>query len=146
VVFGFGGTVIVPLSGGGVSLNLGLNLDGWNSSVYLQGQANGGAPTAGGYFVGAGGNFQFADADAPKTGFDSQPYWEADAGVLGGLGTFGSAGVNATAKGEPSLRPPHRTKVEIAAIIRTTNTATVVSPTLGDVMSAFNSFAPDGGI
>ncbi|RUL65785.1 hypothetical protein EKH79_03475 [Dyella dinghuensis] len=145
-VLGLGGTLNVPGTGGGVSLNLGVNFDWWNSSVYLQAQGNLGAPAAGGYFVGAGGNFEFADTAAPSTGLDSAPYWEADVGVLGGLGAFGSP----DDCGNLNLGAMRGTKGGFAVgggiYSGATNTATTVSPTLGQMMSAFNSFAPDGGI
>ena len=139
LVVGGGGTVIVPFFGGGLNFNVGINIDGWNSSMYIQDQANLGAPTAGGGFLGAGLNLQLSHADAPTTGFNSEPYMEGDAGYFGGLGASatgnGCGGVDYS--GAKGLKPG--VGIGIGALAGTTYTATAVSPTLGSVVGYIES-------
>jgi RHS repeat-associated protein len=131
LLIGGGGTVIVPFFGGSASLNFGVNIDGWNSSVYIQDQGNLGAPNAGGAFVGAGLNLSLTHADAPTTGFDSQKYFEGDAGYFGGLGVSGTGngcdGVDFS--GIKGIKPGFA--LGLGAFSGTTYTATAVSPTIG---------------
>ncbi|WP_157971405.1 hypothetical protein [Dyella sp. C9] len=133
LVVGGGVTAIVPFFGGGLNFNVGLNIDGWKSSIYIQDQGNLGAPNAGGAFLGAGLNLSLAHADAPTTGTDSADYMEADAGYLGGLG------INATGdhcksmdvSGVKGLKPG--VGIGIGAFMGTTYTSTAVSPTIGSL-------------
>jgi hypothetical protein len=133
LVIGGGGTVIVPFFGASVSLNLGVNIDGWHSSVYIQDQGNLGAPNAGGAFVGAGLNLSLTHADAPTTGFDSQKYFEADAGWLGGLGVTGTANGchDLDLSALKGIKPGFG--LGLGAFAGTTYTATAVSPTFGSL-------------
>lgn len=146
MVVGGGATLIVPLTGGGLNFNVGINFDRWNSSIYIQDQGNIGAPDAGGYFASAGINFSLEETDAPTTGFDSQKYFELDAGLLGGLGVYGSP----NSCGKIDIGGIKGTKAGFAVgaggYLGTTYTATAVSPTLRDAVSAIQSIIPDGGI
>jgi hypothetical protein len=136
-----GGTAIAPFAGIGAGFNIGLNLDGWNSSVYIQDQGNIGIGT--GAYVGAGLTGSISQADAPTTGFDYQKYGEADIAYLAGLGASltGSpcGGVDfAGMKGLPAG------KFELPAIgagafFGYAGTATAVSPSLGSVADLVNS-------
>jgi RHS repeat-associated protein len=133
LIIGGGGTVIVPFFGGGLNFNIGVNIDGWHSSAYIQDQANLGAPGAGGAFVGAGLNLSLTHADAPTTGFDSAKYFEADAGYLGGLGVTGTEngchGIDLS--GIKGIKPG--VGLGLGAFVGTTYTATAVSPTIGSL-------------
>jgi RHS repeat-associated protein len=134
LVIGGGGTVIVPFFGGGLNLNAGVNLDGWNSSVYIQGQANLGTPTAGGAFLGAGLGWSVSHADAPTTGFSSAPYVEGDAGFLGSLGASatGNGCGDMDFNGAKGLKPG--LGLGLGAFAGITHTATAVSPTIGSIL------------
>ena len=107
--------------------------------MYIQDQANLGAPTAGGGFLGAGLNLQLSHADAPTTGFNSEPYMEGDAGYFGGLGASatgnGCGGVDYS--GAKGLKPG--VGIGIGAFAGTTYTATAVSPTIGSVVGYIES-------
>jgi len=135
LVVGGGGTVIVPFLGGGAYFNVGINIDGLNSSIYIQDQGNLAAPTAGGAYAGLGLNASLSHADAPTTGTDSEPYLEADAGngpYSGGV-TFtknGCGKVNST--GVVGVKPG--VGIGLGAFSGTTYTSTAVSPTLQSVL------------
>ena len=133
LVVGGGVTAIVPFFGGGMNFNVGLNLDGWNSSIYIQDQGNLGAPNAGGAFFGAGLNLQLAHADAPTTGTDSADYAEIDAGYFGGLGASatGNSCGGADFGGMKGLKPG--VGLGIGAYVGKTYTSTAVSPTIGSL-------------
>ena len=74
-------TVITPGVAATVSLTLGVNVDGWNSSVYVQGQAAGGL-NATGYYVGASVGPALDFSNSTQTGFAKTKYFEADVGRL----------------------------------------------------------------
>jgi len=83
---GAGGGIIAPFAGGSVGVNVGINFDGWNSSLFIQGQANGGF--GGGAFAGYGLTANVSNGADPTTGFGTADYIEGDLGVgLGGAGS-----------------------------------------------------------
>jgi RHS repeat-associated protein len=135
-VVGVGATAISPFFGAGLNFNMGLNIDGWNSSIYIQDQANLGVPSATGAFFGAGGSVSIAQAAPPTTGFDSQNYAEVD------IGRFGSVGVSATGNDagglDYSLSKGWKGGWGYGggAFIGTTYTFTAVSPTAGSMLNA----------
>ena len=59
-----------------------------NSSLYIQGQANGGV---GGVFAGWGSSLVVGEGDAPTTGLDSAKYAEVDAGWGPAVGASATA-------------------------------------------------------
>jgi hypothetical protein len=81
-----GAQIIAPGVGSSVNGIFGINIDGWNSSIYIQAQLNVGY--GGGAFAGLGGSLSAGVGDSPKTGFDSSNYGEVDAGYIyqGGVG------------------------------------------------------------
>lgn len=136
-VFGFGGTAIAPFAGIGASFNIGLNLDGWNSSMYIQDQGNIGLGT--GAYVGAGVNLSLTHGTAAQTGFGYQKYAEADAAVGPGIG----ASVTVDNCGNTSVAPArgldlHGIKPSFGlgagAFAGYTGTATAVSPTVESII------------
>lgn len=135
-VVGVGATVISPFFGAGLNFNMGLNIDGWNSSIYIQDQANLGVPNATGAFFGAGGSASIAQAAPPTTGFDSQNYAEVD------IGRFGSVGVSATGNDAGGLDYSLTKGLKGGwgygggGFIGTTYTSTAVSPTAGSMWNA----------
>lgn len=140
LVAGFGGTIITPGFGGGLNFNVGLNIDGFNSSLYIQDQANVGSLNAGGMFLGLGLNLQLAHADAPTTGFDAAQYAEIDAGVVGGLGaslTKNSCG-GVDVGGLKGFKPG--VGLGLGAFTGTTFTSTAVSPTLASALDAIAAY------
>jgi hypothetical protein len=98
-IVGAGATGITSFCGGGSNFNVGLNIDGWNSSVYIQDQGNIGVGT--GAYIGAGLNLSLGNADAPVTGFDAQKYAEADAARLLGVVSAGGRLSAAVAASRP---------------------------------------------
>lgn len=70
--------IIAPFAGGGLGANVGINFDGWNSSIFIQGQANGGF--GGGAYAGFGPAFNVTNGADPTTGFGSADYAEGDLG------------------------------------------------------------------
>jgi hypothetical protein len=137
LVLGFGGTAIAPFAGLGASFNLGLNLDGWNSSVYIQDQGNVGIGA--GAYVGAGLNLSLTYGAAPETGFDVQKYVEADAAVGPGIGigtTIGSCANTSVAPARgleiKGIKPSFG--IGAGAFVGYTGTATAVSPTAESVI------------
>lgn len=137
---GAGATGITPFFGGGFNFNVGLNIDGWNSSVYIQDQGNIGVGT--GAYIGAGLNLSLAHADAPVTGFDAQKYAETDAAKLFGLGI--SATGNSCGSPDPGVLKGLDVKgvkpsfgYGAGAFVGYTGTATAVSPTAWQIVNAF---------
>ncbi len=115
-----------------MGFNVGLNLDWWNSSIYIQDQGNIGLGT--GAFVGVGLNVVIAHADAPVTGFDAHKYFEADAARVWGLGI--SVTENNCGGGDPGISKGVNIKAVkpsfgygVGAFGGYTGTATAVSPT-----------------
>ncbi|SRR6266481_2355419 len=138
LVVGGGVTAIAPFFGGGLNFNVGLNIDGLNSSIYIQDQANLGLGA--GAFVGAGLNLSLVQADAPTVGFDSEKYLEADIGYLGGLGVSATGNSCGTADlgGAKGFKPG--VGLGVGAFTGTTYTATAVSPTINSIINAIGSF------
>lgn len=137
LVLGGGVTVITPFFGGGLHFNVGLNIDGWSSSVYIQDQANVGVGA--GAFAGDGLNLALAHADAPTTGLDSEKYIEVDVARGGGLG------ISVTGHGCGSLDVSGAKGFKIGigygvgAFVGNTYTSTAVSPTATSIINAIPS-------
>jgi hypothetical protein len=134
IVVGAGATAIAPGFGGGLNFNIGLNLDGWNSSIYIQDQANIGVGA--GAFVGAGFTLTAGNADAPTTGFDAQQYLEADAASGGGVGgsLTGNDCHGLDWTGAKGLKGG--IGLGAGAFVGYTGTATAVSPTIYSILNA----------
>jgi len=134
LIVGGGGTAITPFFGGGLNFNIGLNIDGWNSSVYIQDQANIGGGT--GAFVGVGLNLSLSHADAPTTGFDAQKYIEADIARGPGIGASATGnycgGLDFT--GARGLKPG--VGLGAGVFVGHTYTATAVSPTIYTILNS----------
>jgi hypothetical protein len=134
LIVGGGGTAITPFFGGGLNFNIGLNIDGWNSSVYIQDQANIGGGT--GAFVGVGLNLSLSHADAPTTGFDAQKYIEGDIARGPGLGASATGnycgGLDFT--GARGLKPG--VGLGAGVFVGHTYTATAVSPTIYTILNS----------
>ena len=145
---GVGGAFIGLVTGDSASVNVGFNLDWWNSSVYVQDQVNLGGPgTASGAFGGWGGMLSYTpNSAAPASGFSSAPYFEADAGwgPSGGVsGTKDPCGhidwsLIRGLKGGPG--------VGAGAFTGTSYTATGVSPSARTMISILKSQFTDSGI
>ena len=137
LVIGGGVTVITPFFGGGVNFNVGLNIDGWSSSVYIQDQANVGVGA--GAFVGAGLNLALAHADAPTTGLDSEKYLEVDVARGGGLGisVTGNGCGSLDVSGAKGFKPG--IGYGVGAFVGNTYTSTAVSPTASSIINAIPS-------
>jgi len=135
---GFGGQIIVP--GLGFSLNIvgGLNVDGENSSFFIQGQANAGLGI--GAFVGWGGMAGPSWGDDPKTGLDSTNYEEADAGWGPAASVSATRDKSGNVNGVSAAGP---LKVGEGAgaggFAGKQYTATYTSPTLKDLMNYLKS-------
>jgi len=132
-----GVAMIVP--GLGFSLNVvaGVNVDGMNSSLFAQGQANGGV--GGGAFVGWGVSVVGGKGDAPTTGIASSEYAEAD------VGAGPAVGLSATGEGckvtGVSGAVPYKVGAGAGAgaFVGVSKTATGVSSSLGEVVSGLKS-------
>ena len=74
------GTIIAPGIGVTLGIGIGINLDWWNSSIFLNAQANGGL--GGGAYVGAGLGLGASHGDAPTTGVSVTKYLEGDLGYI----------------------------------------------------------------
>jgi RHS repeat-associated protein len=133
VAWGFGGAIIAPGFGASGSGAVGLNLDGWNSGIYFQGQAAGGTE-AGGAFVGYGESFSVGGGPDPSTGVAKSKYAEADAG-LGPASVSGSVSSDnchhlsgqgaGGARGGPAAG--------LGAFVGTSYSGTLALPTIGQI-------------
>ena len=94
----YGGTIIVPFWGGNININRGVNLNGWNSSAYIQVQFIATGAAGGGYAgVGKGGFLGYGPSTPAGFSTSSSPYIEADAG----LRYAGRIGATLDPKGNP---------------------------------------------
>jgi RHS repeat-associated protein len=134
IILGGGVTAIAPFFGGGLNFNFGLNIDGWNSSIFIQDQANIGVGF--GAFFGLGLNLQIAHGDAPTTGFAGQKYLEADVAWGPGLGASltGNNCGGLDWSGAKGIKPGVGKGAGV--FIGNTYTATAVSPTIYTVLNA----------
>ena len=89
--FGYTGnlTVIAPGVGASLSVNAGINVNGWNSSLYIQAQASGGF--GGGFYASGSVGPSGGTGPAPQTGIASSQYNEGDFGVGDYSGGFSSS-------------------------------------------------------
>jgi hypothetical protein len=135
-----GGALITPFFGTSASFNVGINVNGLNSSLFIQDQWSVGVGT--GVFVGAGPGWQGSNGDDPATGFDSQPYFEADWAKFGGVGgsvTGDSSGGVGYSGGRGF--PPGWAK-GAGAFTGNTYTSTAATPSLGDLLRFFGWVPP----
>jgi len=143
ISIGVGGTIIAPFVGGGLGASVGLNLDGWNSSAYIQGQANGGF--GGGAFAGYGVTGSYIHGAAPTTGFGSADYAEADLGF--GPGFTGSLAhdENGTAYGGGAGLFGGRVGegAGLGVFVGKQGTGTLATPSLGSLFGPGGPFGPD---
>jgi hypothetical protein len=141
-----GGAVMVPGFGASVYLVGGVNLDGRNSSVYIQGQVNGGL--GGGAFAGWGLSGSGGRGDAPKTGFDSATYLEADAGygpAVSVSSNLGSDGAVSSASATYPLKVG--AGIGFGVMFGKSGTGTIVSPTIGQLNDLFKqNYNPEEGV
>ncbi len=130
VSIGAGASIIAPFAGGSLGANVGINLDWWNSSIFIQGQANGGV--GGGAFAGYGITLNGSNGADPTTGFGSADFAEGDLGF--GPGFTGSVAHDENGTGYGGgwgLRGGEGAGVGFFAGKQ--GTATLVSPSAGQV-------------
>ena len=134
---GIGGAVIVPGFGISASFSVGVDFDGWNSSVYIQDQFNAGIGL--GAFAGYGVQAGASNGPAPTTGFDSAKYGELDGGdgglsasldKCGNISFGGNTGIPRIRVGEGA---------GLGGIVGNGYTATAVSPSLEDILDFIRS-------
>jgi RHS repeat-associated protein len=129
-----GAAIIAPFSGGSVSVNIGVNVDGWSSSAFIQGQANGGI--GGGAFAGWGLGINVSHGTDTTTGVGSADYAEVDAGA--GLDLTGSIAHDENGcsySGGKGLKGGEG--VGLGIIAGKSGTATLATPSLGSIINWF---------
>ena len=131
---GVGGTIIAPSAGGSASANVGINFNWWDSSIFIQGQANGGF--GGGAFAGYGLTLNGSNGADPTTGFGSADYAEGDLGIGPGLTGSVAHDEKGTAYGGGwGLRGGEGAGAGFFAGKQ--GTATLATPSLGSIMEWF---------
>ena len=138
--FSGGVAVIVPGAGGSLNGVVGINVDGMNSSLYVQGQANGGV--GGGFFAGWGSSLVAGKGDAPTTGVDSSNYAEIDAGWGPAVGLSATADPCGKITGF-SAAVPYKVGAGggVGGFGGKSYTATGVLPSVGQTISALGDLA-----
>ena len=127
-----GAAIVAPFTGGSVSVNIGVNVDGWNSSAFIQGQANGGV--GGGAFAGWGVGVNVSHGTDTTTGLGSADYAEVDAGA--GLDLTGSIAHDENGcsySGGKGLKGGEG--VGLGTIAGKSGTATLATPSLGSIIN-----------
>jgi len=145
VTVGMGGAVIAPGVGASGSVNIGINFDYWNSTIYVQDQVSGGI--GGGAYLGFGPAFGATHSDAgPTSGFATNTYGEVDAAIGPGFGASTTGNDSGGTDNGGSSGPGKRMSggktwpgMGAGGFAGYTATATGVSPTIGDVACWLNS-------